>query len=146
MHLDRAMILTIHRNVVTRIGRFSVSFDHQRTWHLHIRNVQPEDAGRYMCQVNTEPMLSQVGHVHVVGECSDGLLNGNALITRSREFCSPSRLEQTSRLFEIEKGARFYWARACIARSRVIAVALRFCCSNICLFRSPSSAGDRRRG
>lgn len=68
MHLDRAMILTIHRNVVTRIGRFSVSFDHQRTWHLHIRNVQPEDAGRYMCQVNTEPMLSQVGHVHVVGE------------------------------------------------------------------------------
>ena len=63
------MILTIHRQVVARIGRFSVSYDHQRTWHLHIRGVQPEDAGRYMCQVNSEPMISQVGHVHVVGKC-----------------------------------------------------------------------------
>ncbi|XP_046631459.1 lachesin-like isoform X2 [Daphnia pulicaria] len=60
------MILTIHRQVVARIGRFSVSYDHQRTWHLHIRGVQQEDAGRYMCQVNSEPMISQVGHVHVV--------------------------------------------------------------------------------
>jgi hypothetical protein len=67
VHLDRQMILTIHRQVVARIGRFSVSYDHQRTWHLHIRGVQQEDAGRYMCQVNSEPMISQVGHVHVVG-------------------------------------------------------------------------------
>ena len=67
VHLDRQMIITIHRQVVARIGRFSVSFDHQRTWHLHIRGVQQEDAGRYMCQVNSEPMISQVGHVHVVG-------------------------------------------------------------------------------
>ncbi|KAI9552050.1 hypothetical protein GHT06_022387 [Daphnia sinensis] len=66
VHLDRQMILTIHRQVVARIGRFSVSYDHQRTWHLHIRGVQQEDAGRYMCQVNSEPMISQVGHVHVV--------------------------------------------------------------------------------
>ena len=42
------MILTIHKQVVTRVGRFSVSYDHQRTWQLHIRGVQAEDAGTYM--------------------------------------------------------------------------------------------------
>merc|ERR1740128_1141738 len=60
------MIVTIHRQVVTRISRFSVSHDHQRTWLLHIRGAQPEDAGHYMCQVNSDPMVSQVGTVHVV--------------------------------------------------------------------------------
>ena len=49
VHLDRQMIVTVHRQVVTRIPRFSVSHDHQRTWLLHIRGAQPEDAGRYMC-------------------------------------------------------------------------------------------------
>ena len=67
VHLDRQMIVTIHRQVVTRIPRFSVSHDHQRTWLLHIRGAQPEDAGHYMCQVNSDPMVSQVGAVHVVG-------------------------------------------------------------------------------
>jgi len=52
--------------VVTRISRFSVSHDHQRTWLLHIRGAQPEDAGHYMCQVNSDPMVSQVGTVYVV--------------------------------------------------------------------------------
>merc|ERR1740128_765188 len=60
------MIVTIHRQVVTRISRFSVSHDHQRTWLLHIRGAQPEDAGHYMCQVNSDPMVSQVGTVYVV--------------------------------------------------------------------------------
>ena len=67
VHLDRQMIVTIHRQVVTRISRFSVSHDHQRTWLLHIRGAQPEDAGHYMCQVNSDPMVSQVGTVYVVG-------------------------------------------------------------------------------
>jgi len=66
VHLDRQMIVTIHRQVVTRISRFSVSHDHQRTWLLHIRGAQPEDAGHYMCQVNSDPMVSQVGTVYVV--------------------------------------------------------------------------------
>lgn len=93
------MILTIHRNVVTRIGRFSVSFDHQRTWHLHIRSVQPEDAGRYMCQVNTEPMLSQVGHVHVVGESRP---KSSAAMRR----CFVSLAQTAGRPFEIESNRK----------------------------------------
>lgn len=62
------MIVTIHRQVVTRIPRFSVSHDHPITWLLHIRGAQPEDAGRYMCQVNSDPMVSQQGAVTVVGQ------------------------------------------------------------------------------
>ena len=35
--------------------------DLQLTWTLHIRNVNTSDRGLYMCQINTELMMSQVG-------------------------------------------------------------------------------------
>lgn len=37
-----------------------------RYFVLIIRNVQFSDRGGYMCQVNTVPMISQIGHLHVV--------------------------------------------------------------------------------
>lgn len=37
---------------------------------LHVSSVQQEDRGYYMCQVNTNPMISQVGYLQVVGELS----------------------------------------------------------------------------
>lgn len=67
VHLDRQMILTIERNVITRIPRFQIHHDNHHTWSLHIENVQKEDKGHYMCQINTDPMLSQIGFVNVVG-------------------------------------------------------------------------------
>ncbi|XP_063236715.1 lachesin-like isoform X2 [Bacillus rossius redtenbacheri] len=66
IHIDRQMILTIHRHVIARVPRFSVSHDDQKTWLLHVSGVQREDRGLYMCQVNTNPMISQVGHLQVV--------------------------------------------------------------------------------
>ncbi|KAG8303560.1 hypothetical protein J6590_007228 [Homalodisca vitripennis] len=60
------MILTIHRHVISRVPRFSVSHDNQKTWLLHVSGVQQEDRGFYMCQVNTNPMISQVGFLQVV--------------------------------------------------------------------------------
>lgn len=68
IHIDRQMILTIHRHVIARLPRFSVSFDNQKTWLLHVSGVQQEDRGYYMCQVNTNPMISQVGYLQVVGK------------------------------------------------------------------------------
>lgn len=59
------MILTIHRHVIARVPRFSVSHN-QKTWLLHVSGVQQEDRGYYMCQVNTNPMISQVGYLQVV--------------------------------------------------------------------------------
>ncbi len=61
------MILTIHHQVITRISRFSVNHDKHHTWSLHINNIQKEDKGYYMCQINTDPMLKQIGYVNVVG-------------------------------------------------------------------------------
>ena len=66
--MDRQMIVTMGRQMVTRIGRYSVSHDHHHTWVLHIRGVHIDDAGRYMCQVNSINMISQVGVVTVVGQ------------------------------------------------------------------------------
>ncbi|RZF44185.1 hypothetical protein LSTR_LSTR003825 [Laodelphax striatellus] len=66
IHIDRQMILTIHRQVVARVPRFSVSHDNQKTWQLHVSDVQQEDRGYYMCQVNTNPMISQIGYLQVV--------------------------------------------------------------------------------
>ncbi|KAK6617224.1 hypothetical protein RUM44_005555 [Polyplax serrata] len=66
IHIDRQMILTIHRYVVARVPRYSVSHDSQKTWLLHVYGVQQEDRGYYMCQVNTNPMISQVGYLQVV--------------------------------------------------------------------------------
>jgi len=68
IHIDRQMILTIHRHVIARVPRFSVSHDNQKTWLLHVSGVHQEDRGYYMCQVNTNPMISQVGYLQVVGE------------------------------------------------------------------------------
>ncbi|KZC12837.1 Lachesin [Dufourea novaeangliae] len=60
------MLLTIHKHVVVKIPRFSVSHDNQKTWLLHINGVHQDDRGYYMCQVNTVPMMSQVGFLQVV--------------------------------------------------------------------------------
>ncbi|BES94888.1 Immunoglobulin V-set domain [Nesidiocoris tenuis] len=66
IHIDRQMILTIHRHVIARVSRFSVSHDNHRTWLLNVNQVHQEDRGYYMCQVNTNPMISQVGYLQVV--------------------------------------------------------------------------------
>jgi len=66
IHIDRQMILTIHNHVITRIPRFTITHDKHFTWSLKIENVQKEDKGFYMCQVNTDPMVSKVGYLDVV--------------------------------------------------------------------------------
>nr|CAI5820064.1 unnamed protein product [Callosobruchus analis] len=60
------MILTIHRHVISKVPRYSVTNDNDKTWVLHVNGVQQEDKGYYMCQVNTNPMISQVGYLKVV--------------------------------------------------------------------------------
>ncbi|XP_012217621.2 lachesin-like isoform X2 [Linepithema humile] len=66
IHVGRQMLLTVHKHVVVKVPRFSVSHDNQKTWLLHISSVQQDDRGYYMCQVNTNPMISQVGFLQVV--------------------------------------------------------------------------------
>ncbi|XP_048262529.1 uncharacterized protein LOC125385267 [Bombus terrestris] len=57
--VDTKAIQAIHDHVITHNNRVLVSHSDHTTWNLHIKNVQQEDEGRYMCQINTDPMKSQ---------------------------------------------------------------------------------------
>lgn len=66
--MDTQTILTIHNHVITKNHRIGVTHSEQKTWYLHIREVRESDKGWYMCQINTDPMKSQVGYLNVVGK------------------------------------------------------------------------------
>ncbi|XP_015109027.1 lachesin [Diachasma alloeum] len=77
---ENQMILSMGTRSITNPQKFSVSLENMRTktnlttgrnedeatWKLHIRNVKEQDRGCYMCQVNTKPMLNQLGCVDVL--------------------------------------------------------------------------------
>ena len=46
--------------MVTNNPRMSVEHNGHNSWTLRLNGVQRNDSGIYMCQVNTEPMTSQV--------------------------------------------------------------------------------------
>ena len=60
MKADTKAIQAIHLTVVTHNTRVSVEHAGNNLWKLVIKNVQKVDAGAYMCQINTDPMKSQV--------------------------------------------------------------------------------------
>lgn len=62
MKADTKAIQAIHDHVITHNPRVSVSHSDHSTWNLHVRSVQEEDRGQYMCQINTDPMQSQVNY------------------------------------------------------------------------------------
>ncbi|XP_025074030.1 zwei Ig domain protein zig-8-like isoform X2 [Pogonomyrmex barbatus] len=68
LRVDTQTILTIASHVITKNHRIAVSHSDHRTWFLHIREVRESDRGWYMCQINTDPMKSQIGYLEVVGE------------------------------------------------------------------------------
>ncbi|XP_041772611.1 lachesin isoform X2 [Anopheles merus] len=63
---DTKAIQAIHEHVITHNPRVTVSHADQNTWNLHIKSVTEEDRGGYMCQLNTDPMKSQIGYLDVV--------------------------------------------------------------------------------
>lgn len=58
---DTKAIQAIHDHVITHNPRVGVTHNDHTTWNLHIHHVQEDDKGQYMCQINTDPMMSQVG-------------------------------------------------------------------------------------
>ncbi|XP_050330349.1 neurotrimin isoform X2 [Bactrocera neohumeralis] len=63
---DAKAILAIHEHVITNNDRLSVTHNDFNTWTLVIRNVRMDDSGKYMCQVNTDPMKMQTATLEVV--------------------------------------------------------------------------------
>ncbi|XP_060524878.1 neurotrimin-like [Cylas formicarius] len=66
LRVDTQTILTIHGHVITKNHRIAVTHTEHRTWYLHIRDIRESDRGWYMCQINTDPMKSQIGYLNVV--------------------------------------------------------------------------------
>ncbi|XP_043603600.1 lachesin-like [Bombus pyrosoma] len=66
MKSDSRAILAIHTHLIAHNPRLSVTHNGHNTWKLHVSNVQKNDSGAYMCQINTEPMQSQNGYMEVV--------------------------------------------------------------------------------
>ncbi|KAG8191711.1 hypothetical protein JTE90_008776 [Oedothorax gibbosus] len=66
LRVETKTVLTMHRHVISRNYRIELSNSEHRVYVLHIKSVQEEDRGSYMCQVNTVPMLFQIGHLDVV--------------------------------------------------------------------------------
>ena len=66
------MILSINENVVTRDERILVKYDKSRsTLGLTIIDVQERDTGVYMCQINTDPMISKKAYLNVLSKLKD---------------------------------------------------------------------------
>ncbi|KAG8303325.1 hypothetical protein J6590_013595 [Homalodisca vitripennis] len=63
---DSKAILAIHTHLVAHNNRLSVTHNGHNTWKLMVSNVQKNDSGTYMCQINTDPMRSQMGYLEVV--------------------------------------------------------------------------------
>ncbi|KAL3276400.1 hypothetical protein HHI36_011784, partial [Cryptolaemus montrouzieri] len=66
LRVDTQTILTIHSHVITKNQRIGITHSEHKTWFLHIKEVKESDRGWYMCQINTDPMKSQVGYLDIV--------------------------------------------------------------------------------
>ncbi|XP_053604014.1 lachesin-like [Plodia interpunctella] len=65
LRVDTQTVLTIGPHVITKNHRVGVTGADPQAWSLTIRDVRMSDGGHYMCQVNTEPMITQTHHLHV---------------------------------------------------------------------------------
>ncbi|XP_072939979.1 lachesin-like [Epargyreus clarus] len=65
LRVDTQTILTIGPLVITKNHRVAVVRGDPQTWSLALRDVRPTDAGQYMCQINTEPMITQTHYLQV---------------------------------------------------------------------------------
>ncbi|XP_076355531.1 lachesin-like isoform X2 [Tachypleus tridentatus] len=66
IRVETKAILTIHQHVITRNYRISLSHSDNRNFILQVKDVKESDRGGYMCQLNTVPMMSQVGYLDVL--------------------------------------------------------------------------------
>ncbi|XP_073823360.1 LOW QUALITY PROTEIN: dpr-interacting protein eta [Musca autumnalis] len=67
LRVDTQTILTIQNHVITKNQRIGIqNTEEHKTWIMRIKDIKESDKGWYMCQINTDPMKSQVGYLDVV--------------------------------------------------------------------------------
>ena len=65
--------LAVYPNVITQNDRISLKHDNRHAYYLHLRDIQESDAGKYICQLNTDPVVSIRGSLNVVGKYNSKL-------------------------------------------------------------------------
>ncbi|RWS08248.1 neurotrimin-like protein [Dinothrombium tinctorium] len=65
-HKDKHTLLALQDKVIFRNNRIRVNSHASSTFYLIIHDVREEDRGEYMCQINTLPVKSMTGYLHVV--------------------------------------------------------------------------------
>ncbi|XP_055908911.1 lachesin-like isoform X2 [Eupeodes corollae] len=73
LRVDTQTILTIQNHVITKNQRIGITYSEHKTWQLKIKDIKETDKGWYMCQINTDPMKSQMGYLDVVVSSIEGL-------------------------------------------------------------------------
>ena len=68
VRVDTQTVLTMSEHVITKNHRIRVSEPDSNVWRLEISDIRRTDAGHYMCQINTDPMQSQLAYLDVMGE------------------------------------------------------------------------------
>ena len=58
--------MSFNEHVITKNPRINVSIPEENKWTLRISDIRRSDAGFYMCQINTDPMMSQLAYLEVV--------------------------------------------------------------------------------
>ena len=66
--MNEIVITRNHRVSVEKGQKGTNEEENSRLWRLLIRNVKETDAGGYMCQINTDPMVSQIGYLEVTSK------------------------------------------------------------------------------
>uniref|UniRef100_A0A1A9USN5 Ig-like domain-containing protein n=1 Tax=Glossina austeni TaxID=7395 RepID=A0A1A9USN5_GLOAU len=66
LRVDTQTILTIQNHVITKNVRIGITNSEHKTWTMRIKDIKESDKGWYMCQINTDPMKSQMGYLDVV--------------------------------------------------------------------------------
>ena len=68
VRVDTQTVLTMSEHVITKNHRIKVSEPDSNVWRLEISDIRRTDAGHYMCQINTDPMQSQLAYLDVMGQ------------------------------------------------------------------------------
>uniref|UniRef100_T1JWQ7 Ig-like domain-containing protein n=2 Tax=Tetranychus urticae TaxID=32264 RepID=T1JWQ7_TETUR len=59
-------LLTLETSIIVKDNRLRVTNDINKLWSLHIKNVTENDRGTYMCEVNSEPMISRKAYLDIL--------------------------------------------------------------------------------